>query len=68
MNDDKWDLLSELAGGNEHWSRVLSFMKEVKDRELSSLTQRQVDWMCEISMGLQRELDRRDAKEVFRDG
>jgi len=65
MNDEKWDLLAQLAEDGDYWSKAQDFMKSVHGRELSSMSDKQVDWYHNIDASLDRELNLREAKVAF---
>lgn len=65
MNEDKYTLLKELAKDNSYWESSLSFIEGIRGRNIEGLSDKQSDWLCGISAKLERELDKRVAKEVF---
>jgi len=65
MRDELWDLLRELAKDAKYWRNALYFMNDARDKDPSSLTERQREWLETIVAGLQRELDKETAREVF---
>lgn len=65
MTKDKMELLKELADDNEYWKSTLKFINQISSRKLSSLTDRQRDWLSNIIASLDVELDRQAPKEVF---
>lgn len=67
MTSEMMDLLPELAENNDYWAAVSRFIRQVSSRKLSSLTVNQRNWLSDIVAQLSVELDRRTAKEVFRD-
>ena len=65
MTENMIILLEELAEDSEYWRSASSFIHQVKDRELSTLSDSQRDWIGGIMATLTVELDRRTAKDVF---
>jgi len=65
LSDPKWDLLAELAEDSEYWSKAQDFMKQVHGRELSSMSNKQADWYYNIDAALGKELQLKEAKEVW---
>ncbi len=65
MNEDKIELLKELARDGGYWSDANSFVLSISNRKLSSLSEKQRDWLYDISASLSVELDRRTAKELY---
>lgn len=65
LSDEMWDLLAELAEGNDYWSEAHDFMKSIHGRELSFMSEKQVDWFYNIESSLGRELQLREAKEAW---
>jgi len=63
MKDEKWELLAQLAEDSDYWSKAQDFMKQVHGRELSSMSNKQVDWYYNIDASLDRELSLKEAKE-----
>lgn len=67
MTEDKVSLMEELAEDNVYWSNALSFMRSIQTRKLSSLTNRQRNWLYDIDAALGVELNKRIAREAFED-
>lgn len=66
LTNEQMDMLGELAdSGNEYWEKVQGFILRMKNRELSSLSDAQVDWYYNISASLNREIDLREARIAF---
>ena len=65
LSDEKWTILAELADASEYWSKAHGFLLQHNGRELSSMTDRQVDWYYSIGAALDRELQMREAREVW---
>ncbi len=65
LSEEKQVLLAELANTSEYWSKAQDFTKQVNGRELSSMTDRQVDWYHSIDAGFDRELQLKEAKDAF---
>lgn len=57
MTQEKWDLLKSLSGQGGYWRRAYLFIKANTDRKLSSLTLRQRNWLTEIVIELEQELE-----------
>jgi len=68
MNSDNWDLLDELAGNSDYWEKAFHFVKQIRYRGPSSLSDSQTDWLHNIIASLGVEVNRREAKEAFKDG
>ncbi len=65
MNEEKMGLLKELAGDNDYWSSASRFIEQVSSRKLSSLTDRQRDWLSNIEASLSDELNKREGVKAF---
>ncbi len=65
MSDEKWDLLAQLAEDSDYWNTAQDFAKQVHGRELSSMSDKQVDWFHNIEAALGREFYLKEAKEAF---
>lgn len=58
MDEDKMNLLTELAKDNDYWRKAFSFVDQVRDREYSSLSDKQQDWLSNIVASLGVELNK----------
>ena len=67
MNEDKMQLLGELAEDNNYWRNALKFVKQVSSRKLYTLSNSQRGWLFDIDATLGVELNKRATKEVFDD-
>ncbi len=65
MDDDKLELMKELAEDNNYWKGSLGFFRQVASRKLSSLTDKQRDWLYSIEASLSKELSKREGVEAF---
>lgn len=65
MTEQLMDLLKELAEDSDYWRGASSFVRQVADRKLSSLSDNQRDWLSNIIASLAVELNRRAAGEVY---
>ena len=65
LSDEKWDILAKLAEDDDYWSKAQDFMKSIHGRELSSISNKQADWYHNIDATLDRELQLKEAKEVW---
>ena len=65
FSDEKWDILAKLAEGGDYWSKAQDFMKSIHGRELSSISDKQADWYHNIDAALDKELQLKEAKEVW---
>ncbi len=65
FSDEKWDILAKLAEDSDYWSKAQDFMKSIHGRELSSVSDKQADWYYSIDTALEKELQLKEAKEVF---
>ena len=57
---EQMQLAEELARDNEYWQAACSFMKGLRNRKLSSLTDKQLNWLNNIRESLDKELDKQD--------
>lgn len=48
------DLLSELAEDNDYWEKAEKFIVSVWDRDINTLSQKQVDWVDKIDSEIVR--------------
>ncbi len=67
MTTELHDLMVELASDNDYWKSALSFMSSVTNREYSSLSDKQQDWLCSMATSLRIEMDKRVTKDLFSD-
>lgn len=65
MTQELMTLLVELSEGGGYWTQAYGFVNNVSGRTLSSLTDRQRDWLDNIVASLNVELNKRTAKEVW---
>lgn len=65
MSDDKWDMLAQLAEDSDYWSKAQDFAKSVHGRELSSMSDKQVEWYYNIDAALGKQLQYKEAKEAW---
>ncbi len=65
MDEDKLLLLKEFAEDSEYWKKASSFIHQIVGVKLSSLSDKQKNWLSDIVATLSVELNRRTAKELF---
>ncbi len=65
MTEDKMRLFEELAEDNDYWKSSLRFIRQMSSRKLSSLTEKQRDWLENIEASLGVELSKREGEEAF---
>jgi hypothetical protein len=68
LTDEQIKLLEELASDSDYWSNALDFIHQTLGRELSSLSDKQVDWYYQIIASLDVEFNRREAIKAFENG
>jgi Arc/MetJ-type ribon-helix-helix transcriptional regulator len=68
LTDEQIELLEELAEGNDYWSNAHEFIHQSLGRELSSLSDKQLDWYYVIEASLNVELDKIEARRAFEYG
>lgn len=65
LSKKQWAILAKLAGDSEYWKTSQSFMRGINGHELSSLSEKQLDWYNTIEASLNVEIDRKTTREVF---
>lgn len=67
MDEEKRSLLKELAEDNEYWESALNFVNSTGGKDFHSLTDKQADWLTSIMAELEVRLNRRTARELFKE-
>ncbi len=60
MTKEKMQLLRELGPDSDYWKSALGFINQITSRKLSSLTNKQKNWLRNIEAGLSEELNKRE--------
>jgi len=58
INEEEMQLLEELAEDIDYWKSACSFVKSLRNRKFSSLTDKQRNWLDSIKSSLEDELDK----------
>jgi len=63
LSEDQWSMLERLSqSDSEYWMTAHDFITRNNGRALSSLTQAQYNWFCELDASLDVELWRREGR------
>lgn len=66
LSDRQWQILKYLAEYSSYWAGANTFMSQMKDKELSTLTSKQYDWFMQIDAELNDEINKIDAIEAYK--